>query len=103
MTAFAAAINVLFTDPNVSAAVTFTPAGGVPQSIRAIVARPDATADFLNSRIATTALEVELRVSDVTKPNAGDLVAIDGETFIVQGEPLRDPERLTWRCDLRPA
>ena len=28
---------------------------------------------------------------------------IDGDAFLIQGEPVRDRERLVWTVDLRPA
>jgi hypothetical protein len=28
---------------------------------------------------------------------------MDGEAFLIQGEPVRDRERLVWTLDLRPA
>jgi hypothetical protein len=28
---------------------------------------------------------------------------IDGEAFLIQGEPVLDRERLVWTVDLRPA
>ena len=33
----------------------------------------------------------------------GDRIEIDGEAFLIQGEPVRDRERLVWTVDLRPA
>jgi hypothetical protein len=38
-------------------------------------------------------------------PNVGrDAVYIaDGGAFLIQGEPVRDRERLVWTVDLRPA
>jgi hypothetical protein len=39
----------------------------------------------------------------VANPRAGDQLIVDGETF-VQGEPeRRDPDRLVWSLDMRPA
>ena len=32
-----------------------------------------------------------------------DAIVIGGETFIVQGQPLRDAERLVWTLEVRPA
>jgi hypothetical protein len=37
----------------------------------------------------------------VTIPRPGDRLVLDGETF-VQGEPMRDRERLVWTLDTRP-
>jgi hypothetical protein len=28
---------------------------------------------------------------------------LDGETFVIQAEPVRDRERLVWTLDVRPA
>jgi hypothetical protein len=46
----------------------------------------------------------ELRASEVTSPRPGDQLTLGGDTFIVQGEPeRRDPDRLVWTLDVRPA
>ena len=37
-------------------------------------------------------------------PRPGDQLTVDGETFVIQGEPeRRDPDRLVWTLDVRPA
>jgi hypothetical protein len=41
-------------------------------------------------------------VSEVATPRPDDRLVIDGEAFVVQGEPLRDRERLVWTLDTRP-
>jgi hypothetical protein len=44
-----------------------------------------------------------VRPSEVPSPRPGDQLALDGETFVVQGEPeRRDPDRLVWTLDTRP-
>ena len=49
----------------------------------------------------------EVRVSEVPNPAEGDTItligALGGEIFVVQGEPVRDAERLVWAIDTRPA
>jgi hypothetical protein len=46
----------------------------------------------------------ELRASEVASPRPDDQLTVDGETFVVQGEPeRRDPDRLVWSLDVRPA
>jgi hypothetical protein len=42
-------------------------------------------------------------VSEVAEPRAGDRVVVDDETFVIQGEPVRDSERLVWTLETRPA
>jgi len=43
-----------------------------------------------------------VRVTEVAAPRPGDRLVLDGETFVVQGEPVRDRERLVWTLDVRP-
>ena len=45
----------------------------------------------------------DLRVAVVANPRPGDRIEIDGDAFLIQGEPVRDRERLVWTVDLRPA
>jgi hypothetical protein len=46
---------------------------------------------------------IDLRVADAPNPRPGDRIEIDGDAFLIQGEPVRDRERLVWTVDLRPA
>jgi len=39
----------------------------------------------------------------LSTPRPGDRLEIDGDAFLIQGEPVRDRERLVWTVDLRPA
>ena len=104
MTALAAAIEMLFADPNLSSAAVYRVQGtGDPVAIRVIARRPDQVFDFGNTRIHTETSLFDVRVSEVPSPRPGDTLEIDGETFVLQGEPVRDSERLIWTLDTRPA
>jgi len=46
---------------------------------------------------------LDLRAAEVANPRPGDRIEIDGEAFLIQGEPVRDREQLVWTVDLRPA
>jgi hypothetical protein len=103
MTVFASAIDVLFADPNLGRDATYRAAGadpGVP--VRVILRRPDRVGEFGETRIVTETLLIDVRVSDVATPADGDAFDIGGETFVVQGEPIRDGERLVWTIEARP-
>ena len=63
----------------------------------------DATADFGEARLWSETTRFDLRMSEVPSPRPGDRLVLDGETFVVQGEPVRDRERLVWTLDVRPA
>jgi hypothetical protein len=103
MTVFAAAIDALFADPNLGLDAVYRAGGADPAvTVRVILRRPDRTAEFGETRIVAETLLIDLRFSDVVAPADGDAFDIGGETFVVQGEPIRDGERLVWTCEARP-
>jgi hypothetical protein len=103
MSAFAAAVDALFADPSIATAAIYTPDGGIATPIRVVLRRPDSVTDFGGAQVWSETTRVDLRVSDVASPRPGDTLAIGGEMFVIQGEPVRDRERLVWTVDLRPA
>ncbi|WRH64349.1 MAG: hypothetical protein RSE12_08470 [Fuscovulum sp.] len=44
-----------------------------------------------------------MRVTDLPAPRPGDVIVIGANSHFIQGEPLRDRERLIWTLDLRAA
>ncbi len=46
---------------------------------------------------------VDVRVADLPSPRPGDVIVIGADSHVIQGEPLRDRERLIWTLDLKPA
>lgn len=104
MSVFAAAIDDLFADPNLTREAVWRAGGsGVPVTVRIVLRRPDRVSDFGETRIMTESTMFDVRVAEVPEPRSGDSLAVDGDTFIVQGEPLRDAERLIWTVGVRPA
>ena len=103
MNAFAAALDVLFTDVHLARDVVYTAEGGAPALVRAILRRPDDVIAFGDTRIWSETTRLDLRRAEVANPRPGDRIEIDGEAFLIQGEPVRDRERLVWTVDLRPA
>jgi len=103
MTAAAMALEALFADDNIARDAVYMPEGGAPVLVRVVTRRADETIGFGDARIWSETTRVDLRVSEVPNPRPGDRVEIDGEAFLIQGEPVRDRERLVWTVDLRPA
>ena len=104
MTAFPAAIDLIFADPNMAVDAQWLPGGALPgATIRAIRKAPDHLTSFGGAQVWSETVQVDVRVSEVPDPKPGDHLVIDGETFEIQGEPSRDRERLVWTLDLRPA
>lgn len=103
MGAFAAAVDALFADPNLARGAVYEPADGDPIPVRVIARRADAITDFDAARLWSETTRFDLRVSEVATPRPGDRLVLDDTTYIVQGEPQRDRERLVWTLDTRPA
>jgi hypothetical protein len=103
MDAFAAALDALFTDAHLGRDVVYTADGGAPSLVRAILRRPDDLTGFGEARIWSETTRLDLRIAEVPSPRPGDRIEIEGEAFLIQGEPVRDRERLVWTVDLRPA
>ena len=103
MSALAAAIGALFADPNIGRDAVYIADGGTPVLVRAVARRADAVTDFGDARLWSETTRIDLRVAEVANPRPGDRIEIDGDAFLIQGEPVRDRERLVWTVDLRPA
>ena len=102
MTPFAAALDTLFADAHLARDVLYTAEGDTPALVRAIVRRPDDVTGFGEARIWSDTTRLDIRVAEVPTPRPGDRLEIDGAAFLIQGEPVRDRERLVWTVDLRP-
>jgi hypothetical protein len=103
MSAFSTALTRLFADPNIGRDATYEPADGQPFPVRVITRRADALTEFGAARLWSETARVDLRVAEVASPRPGDRVVLDGKTFVVQGEPVRDRERLVWTLEVSPA
>ena len=103
MSALFKALTRLFADPNLSREATYQSADGEPFPVRVIARRADAITDFGDARLWSETTRFDVRVNEVASPRPGDRLVLDGETFVVQGEPVRDRERLVWTLDTRPA
>jgi hypothetical protein len=102
MTVLEGAVDTTFAAFGIEA--TYTPAGGEPVGVRVIARRPDTIVGFGDTRIHAKTATFEVRASEVATPRPGDQLTVGGDTFAIQGEPeRRDPERLVWSLDVRPA
>jgi hypothetical protein len=103
MSAFADALGLLFADPNISVEVWHRDGGGQFTHARGILRRPDEITDFGSSRLLSDTTRIDIRVADIPNPRPQEQVLIGDETFLIQGEPRRDRERLVWTIELTPA
>lgn len=97
---FSAALDDLFTDPNLARDVLWR-AGGIDPAVpvRAIVRRPDRIGEFGETRILASSMVLEVRVAEAPTLAEGDTIELDGASYVIQGEPVRDGLRLIWIVD----
>lgn len=103
ISAFASALDALFADPNIGQDAVYIADGGAPVLVRTVARRADVVSDFGDARLWSETTRIDLRVAEVPNPRPNDRIEIDGDAFLIQGEPARDRERLVWTVDLRPA
>ena len=106
VTAFTAAIDALFADPNLATDAVYRAGGadpGVP--VRAIIRRPDRIGDFGETRIVTETTTFDIRVSEIAAPAEGDTIEVDSVTYVIQGEPpaTSGARRPVWSGSTRKA
>ena len=104
MNAFSAAMDRIFGHPDMGTSAVWI-AGGTSEErpIRLIRRAPDRITEFGSARILSETLTADIRVSDLPDPRPGDVIVIGTESFAIQGEPIRDRDRLIWTVELVPA
>ena len=104
MTVFAAAMDRIYANPSMAAAAVWISATtSEERPIRVIRRAPDRITEFGAGRFVSDSMMVDVRVSDLPAPRTSDLIVIGADSFIIQGKPVRDSERLIWALDLRPS
>ena len=103
MTAFAAAIDDLFADPNIARDAIWRAGGaGAGISVKVVTRRPDQVIGFGDSRAVLPTMLIDVRRSEVSDPATGDTVEIESEMFDVIATPTIDSLRLVWTCEAAP-
>ena len=103
MSAFAEALGVLFLDPNISVEIWHRDSEGQFTRARGILRRPDEITEFGSARLLSDTARIDVRVAEIPAPRPQEQILIGEETFLIQGEPRRDRERLVWTIELWPA
>ena len=103
MSVFEAALGRLFADPNLSLELWHWDMEGRFTRARGILRRPDEITEFGAARIYSETSRLDVRVADIPEPRPQEQILIGEETYLIQGEPRRDRERLIWTLELLPA
>ena len=94
---FAAMINACFRTFGQDA--TYQPTGGGSLTVRVILGQATEVSGLFDAGLAAPAHVADVRITEVAAPQTGDLLIVDGATYIVR-QARQDAERLVWRLDL---
>ena len=103
MSAFAQALDLLFADPNLAREVWHRDSEGQFTRIRIIMRRNDDVTAFGAARLWSETFRFDVRVAELPAPHPDEQILMGDETFLIQGEPVRDRERLIWTIEAVPA
>ena len=102
MNAFPTAMTIIFADANMAVdALWFAGGTGPGIAVRVVRKSPDEITPFGAGRILSETTLLDARIADMPTPAPGDIVNIGIESFIIQGEPKLDRERLIWTLNTR--
>ena len=97
------ALAALFANPVMGKATTWFPSGaGSGHPLRVILRAPDMITEFGAARVWSETVVADIRVGEASTLATGDRIDVDGISYTVQGEPVRDRERLIWTVELVP-
>jgi hypothetical protein len=101
--AFDVAMRAIFTDPNMATSALYR-VGGWEQAkaVRILLRAPDEQQSWAASKLVSDTMVIEVQVAEVAEPLKGDTFEVGSQLYRVQGEPLRDGERLVWQAEVRP-
>lgn len=100
MSAFDTAMQALFADGNLAVSATYIPLIGGSKTVRVVTRTPDLYQNIGQSVVQTPSLVLEVQLADCPSLAAGDIFTINAVNYTVQGTPVRDELRLTWKADM---
>ncbi|PWG16101.1 hypothetical protein DFK10_13735 [Salibaculum griseiflavum] len=97
------ALDALFADRNISVEIWHSDVEGQFTRARGILRRPDEITEFGAARLVSDTVRLDVRTTEIPTPQPEEQILIADETFLIQGAPRRDRERLVWTLELHPA
>lgn len=102
MTAFSAALDLMFEDRHIAEAALWRAGGlGIGVPVRIFRAAPDEEVRWRETRLLSQAVVIEVRVSEVPVLAKGDTFEAVGSVYEIMGDPRRDDLGLSWRGEAR--
>ena len=96
-------VDLLFADPNLARDAWHRDSEGIFTSIRIIPRAEDVTRGFGGAQLWSESFLFDVRVSELPSPRPDEQILLGEETYLIQGEPVRDRDRLIWTIEATPA
>ncbi len=94
-----AALDAIFSDPNIGEEAVWRPGGIGATPVRVVRKQPSGIAEFGSSRAIMPAILIEVRRSEAPDIAEGDLIQIGLQTFRLIAPPLSGPLGLVMTCE----
>ncbi|MBB6251425.1 head-tail joining protein [Nitrospirillum iridis] len=100
---FDIALGSLYADPNLGYGGVYTPDGGAPQAVRVLWAQPDKDYSFPNGGgVTARATVARIRVAELAAAAKGDVLVVDGASYLVEKPTRPTKRRREWYLELSP-
>lgn len=101
MDAISDALERLFGDPHIGTDAEWRPGGATPGTTVRVVLRREDRIDYAGATgLLSPAVVADVRVAEAPTLAEGDVLVVDGTTYVVQGPPRAAPGRLWWTVEL---
>lgn len=94
---------MMFADANIAHDAWHRDGEGQFTRIRIIPRRADTDVVFGAGRLWSEAFRFDVQVAELPNPRPQDQILLGDETFLIEGEPMRDRDRLIWTIEATPA
>lgn len=101
MTVFAAAENVLASDPNFALTGTFSPLSGTPAAVRVVPWQQEEVTDVFGAKVRNPGRGFKIPQADLpTRPRKGDRLTVGVTTYTCKADAAGDLEGTEWTLDV---
>lgn len=97
MSAFSAAVDVIFNDPNMAADAVLWP----DTPVRVIRREPDDVMNFGGGQFIAPGIVFDVRISEAPDLKKDDMLTVGSDVFLLVADPRADADRLVWSVEVR--
>ena len=92
-----------FADPHMTTAAYYRKLGTSAEfPVRVALSRKDVQQGWSDAALVSDATILTVPASQIGVLSEGDVFRISGQVYVVQGQPIRDEDQLSWQAEIVP-